>query len=113
MIYLTRKPLNLYIGSSTNLWRRLKAHYNQSKTKSIQNKHPKLYNHISKYGINAYSYRVIEVCSNEKLLEREQYWIDKAFEDIYISKHILNILRKTGSTQGYRHTEEAKKKNLR
>lgn len=97
MIFMTRKPAHLFIGSSTHLWSSLQAHSFLSKPYPFPNRHPNLSLNILKYGLGAYSYRIIEVCSIQNLLEREQYWLDIAFDDVYISKHIFNLLRKTNS----------------
>lgn len=59
-----------YIGQSNNIKRRFKEH----QTKGSSSRIP-LDIAIQKYGINAFTYEIIEECPIEKLNEREKYWI--------------------------------------
>jgi group I intron endonuclease len=58
---------------------------------------------LKKYGHENFSIEILEYCSVENLLKREQYYID-------LSKPEYNILQKAGSSLGYKHTEETKAK---
>lgn len=59
-----------YIGKSNNIERRFKEH----QTKGTISRIP-VDAAIKKYGINAFTYEIIEECPLDKLNEREQYWI--------------------------------------
>lgn len=58
-----------YIGQSTNIYKRWNAHKN-----SIED-YP-LYRAFRKYGIESFSFEIIEECTSQLLNEREQYWIN-------------------------------------
>ena len=69
-----------------------------------------IYKAILKYGYENFRVMILEYCSEaallrkkKVLLKREQYYID-TFKPQY------NILRKSASSYGYRHTEETKNK---
>lgn len=96
---------NIYIGSSVDLIRRRKQHF----IALLNNKH--FNNHLqsayNKYGECNFEFEVIEnidFCEDlqEKLLEREQYYLD-------LLKPEYNICRIAGSF-GMQHTEETKHK---
>jgi hypothetical protein len=55
---------------------------------------------ILKYGLKNFSLDILEYCSKELVLDKEQYYIN-----IYSPKY--NILKKAGSSQGYIHTKES------
>ena len=63
-----------YIGSSCNINKRLSDH----KNKLRKNKHhnPKLQNSFNKYKEVDFLFEIIETCSKEELLKREQYYIN-------------------------------------
>lgn len=96
----------IYIGSSSNLKTRIKTHKNNLN----KNKHINQYlqNAWNKYGEENFMFEIIEKCSNEIKIKREQYWLD--FTKCYIRKNGYNICKKADSPQGYKHTEESKKK---
>lgn len=61
---------DFYIGQSTNIKTRFSQHRSLNKTpKSELNKA------IVKYGKENFTYEIVEMCSKEKLLEREAYYI--------------------------------------
>jgi group I intron endonuclease len=64
-----------------------------------------IYKALLKYGYENFRVLILEYCNvdNQVLLEREQYFIDTL-------KPQYNILSKSGSSYGYRHTEETKEK---
>lgn len=69
-IYKITKKQNgkSYIGQSNNIERRIKEHQTKGKTSRIP-----VDAAIEKYGIEAFTYEIIEECSLNKLNEREQY----------------------------------------
>lgn len=58
---------------------------------------------ILKYGYSKFSIEILEYCSPEKCIEREQYYID-------LLNPKYNILKKAGSSFGYKHAEETRAK---
>uniref|UniRef100_UPI0030E0E404 hypothetical protein n=1 Tax=Dematophora necatrix TaxID=2751867 RepID=UPI0030E0E404 len=86
-----------YIGSSVNLGRRFKDYYSYSFL--TRNKNMIISKAILKYGYSNFSLEILEYCTPEECIKREQYFIDN-FNPEY------NILKIAGSTLGYKHTEE-------
>lgn len=70
----------IYIGKSLNIKARFWAHKSYYKTNapSKNNKywHNKLYTAMREFGIENFSFEVIEECNSEDLNQREIYWID-------------------------------------
>ena len=64
----------LYIGSSTNIGNRFKGYIVDTNTGYIINK---LTKNLVEFGLKNFVFSAIELCSREKLLEREQFYIDK------------------------------------
>jgi len=62
-----------YIGSSQTLVQRMNQHFN-SNHKGASNKN--LQNAMREYGVQWFSFEILEHCIKENLLEREQFWID-------------------------------------
>lgn len=80
-IYKITNNLNKhsYIGQSVRIehrWQEHKSHYNWQR----ERKKP-LYLAFQKYGIENFTFEVLEECEREKLSEREKYWI--AFYNTY------------------------------
>lgn len=90
-----------YIGSTVNISNRICGHHNNLSKGAHINKY--LQNHVNKYGINDLLFYVVEFCPKEKLLEREQYYIDTRRPE-------FNIAKVAGNTLGVIHSEEAKRK---
>lgn len=63
-----------YIGSSINIITRLSNHMNRETRKYP---HHIFYKDVIKYKYNNFTFEVLEECTADKLLEREQYWYDK------------------------------------
>jgi group I intron endonuclease len=59
---------------------------------------------LLKYGYAKFSLEILEYCEPSKCIEREQYYID-------LFKPKYNILPTAGSSLGFKHSEESKKKN--
>ena len=91
----------VYIGSSKNILKRFARHKNQLH----KNLHHCSYlqNAYNKYGKEKFRFSVIEYCSIEDLLCKEQYYIDALSPE-------YNVLKVAGSPTGYKHTDESKKK---
>jgi len=91
----------IYIGSAVSLKCRKSTHFKELKDNTHSNKH--LQNHVNKYGIEDLVFIIMEFCSKEKLIEREQYWMDTL-------KPEFNICRVAGSALGVKWSEEQKQK---
>ena len=90
-----------YIGSTAWFKKRKRVHISLLK----RNKHHSLYmqNAWNKYGAKNFIFKIVEECSIEKLIEREQFYIDTQHPE-------YNILQIAGSSLGYKHTKKAKNK---
>ena len=93
---------NSYIGSAVVVQKRWNVHNHDLK----KNKHhsPHLQRAYNKYGVDAFNWYVLELVRDEnKLIEREQHYIDELNPE-------YNICKIAGSRLGMKHTDEAKKK---
>lgn len=91
-----------YIGSTRNCFRvRIKKHRNDLQN----NKHhsPKLQRSYNKHGAANFEVTILEVCSPENCIEREQYYLD-------LLMPVYNCLLVAGSGTGYKHSDETKAK---
>lgn len=91
-----------YIGSSINVKGRISQHKNQLK----KNKHHsiKLQRAYDKYCIENFKYEIVEECTIENMIIREQYYID--FYDC--CKNGYNIVPNAGHNLGMIHSDETK-----
>lgn len=90
-----------YIGSSYRINKRWKDH----KRCLIENKHTNKFLQASwnLHGEQAFKFIIIEICTKDKLLEREQFWIDEAD---CVNPRGYNANPKAESRLGTRHTSE-------
>lgn len=72
---------NIYIGLSVDIKRRWNSHKYNYLDKTNREYEKVLYKAFRKYGIENFSFEVIEECPADKLREREKYWI--TFYDSY------------------------------
>jgi group I intron endonuclease len=86
-----------YVGSSVNLGKRLKNYYSYSSL--TRSKSMIISKAILKYGYSNFSLEILEYCTPEECIKREQYYLDLLNPE-------YNILKIAGSTLGYKHTEE-------
>lgn len=107
-VYLISNNVNgkCYVGSTIHLDQRRREHFSKLANNKHINAH--LQNAYNKYGREAFDFEVLETIDiddniKDKLLKREQFWIDNL-------KPEYNILLVAGSNLGYHHTEETKKK---
>ena len=94
----------VYIGSAVYIKVRLSVHKKHLIAGTHVNIH--LQRAWDKYGDGAFVFTIIERCEKDKLIEREQYWIDE-LEPSY------NILKKAGSFLGYKASVESNEKRRR
>ncbi len=94
-----------YIGSAVDVSARLGSHLRMLNRKSHHS--VKLQRAWDKYGEEAFSFNVVEVVeSKEKLIEREQHWID----EFNASRLGYNISPTAGSILGHKFSDESKRK---
>ena len=62
-----------YIGQSIQIEERFKEHKNPTNWKREKNK--KLYQNFLNFGLNNFTFEVLEECEIQELNEKEQYWI--------------------------------------
>jgi len=94
-----------YIGSAVNLKTRKYTHFYKLK----EGKHSNVFlqNSFNKYGISNFQFEILEFCDKSVLLVREQYWIDRFFDNQVMC---FNINKTAGSWLGRKHSEKSKKK---
>lgn len=87
----------IYVGSSINLTTRFYKYYS---LRYLNNTKTPICNAFKKYGFNNFSLVILEYLKdNKNLIKREQYYLD-------LLKPEYNILKKAGSSLGYKHKEE-------
>jgi len=103
-VYKIKNLINnkCYIGSTSGFlkYRAITHRYNLRYNKHT-NQH--LQNAWNKYGENNFEFSLVELCNINECIIREQYHIDTLTPE-------YNIAKLAGSTLGYKHTDEAKKK---
>lgn len=105
-IYKISNTINnwIYIGSAIDFNNRKAKHLRQLKVNQHCNK--KLQRFVNKYGIDKLIFDIVENCEKERLIEREQFYINK-FDCV---KNGFNILITAGSWLNHKHTKEARNK---
>ena len=93
------EPEKFYIGSSVNIQSRKRQHFSMLKL----NKHDATYlqNYYNKYGKESLIFHIIEECCQERLIQREQYYID-------ILNPVFNSRKNAESNFGHKFSEEVK-----
>lgn len=98
------KTGKFYIGSSKDIKARVKRHFSQLKHETHINPH--LQNAYNLYGEYEFKWEIIENCSEELLIEREQYWLDET--KCYDRMIGFNNTIRADRPLGYKHTDESK-----
>jgi len=106
-IYIITNNINnkVYIGLSKNLSNRIKQHKNRLLNNSHKNTH--LQSAFNKYGINNFSFDIIEYCNNDLLCKKEKEYIKK-----YNSINSLYGYNKTYGGEFGVVSEESNKKRI-
>ena len=91
-----------YIGSAIKHLQRWNSHRSMLAKGIHNNRH--LQNAYKKYGKESFKYSLIEECVEEKLVEREQYWIDT-----YNFVNLMNSSPTASTSIGFEHSKETKK----
>lgn len=107
-IYYIKNIINnkIYVGSSIYLRRRLSLHISHLNNGKHDNLH--LQNAWNFYGENLFDFGILEYCSGDEILAREQYWIDEL--EACDPDLGYNLRKIASSNAGYRHSEESKLK---
>lgn len=94
----------VYVGSSIDIHDRILDH--KQMLKKDKHHSPKLQNSVNKYGVENFLFEMIEECSKEFLVEREQYWIDlfSGYTNGYNSRP------KASNNLGFKFSEESKER---
>lgn len=85
-----------YVGSGINLAKRLRSYYN---TKELNINPRPIAEALLKYGYLNFTLDILEYCSEDKLIEREQFYLNTLVPE-------YNILKYANSLLGYNHTKE-------
>ena len=86
-----------YIGSALNIEKRKNEHFNLLLRNRHFNSH--LQNAWNKYGEENFKFEILEECEREKLIEKEQYYLDTL-------KPLYNICKIAGSSLGIKRSTE-------
>lgn len=102
-VYAIKNHINdfVYIGSSSNLGQRKSAHFSELRKYTHYNK--PLMDFVNMHSISVIYFDILEYCPLDKLLEREQFYMD-----LYQNK--FNIVSFAGTTKGKIHTIETRLK---
>lgn len=86
-----------YIGSAVDVYGRKRTHFSSLS----KNKHHSIYlqRAYNKYGKENFVFEIIEFCEKEKLIEREQYYLDMLNPEYNICKIAGNCLGIKGSKE--------------
>ena len=110
----------IYVGSAVDI----KSRWRKHKSDLLLNKHHsiKLQNSYNKYGVDNFVYEIIEECEKERMIEREQYYIDlydsfnkgyncrpKAENNFGIKWSQETKIKLSKSNTGLKRSKEAKK----
>ena len=103
---------DFYIGSSKNIMQRWATH--KSPSNCIRQPKSRLYQDMTKYGSNNFTFEIIEETDNRK--EREQYWIEQLNPSYNsINAKGLNLERRNERCKElirkYRQSENGKENN--
>lgn len=96
----------LYIGSAVSIKGRWAVHRCALRKSEHTNKH--LQNSFNKYGEDSFEFSVVELCSKDELILREQFWMD--FYKCYDPSVGMNNSPTASTTIGFRHSEATKRK---
>jgi group I intron endonuclease len=89
-----------YVGSAADLRERWRQH--RSKLRWGKHGNPKLQRAFDKYGLEVFTFQVLEECPQAQLAEREQHWIDT----LDCVRHGYNIRPCAESNRGWHLTLE-------
>ena len=94
--WVNKENGNYYIGSSINLTVRMYTYYSLL---SLAKSNRPIDRALLKYGYSCFRFEILEYCTTENVIKREQFYLDN-------SNPTYNIVKTAGSTLGYKHKEE-------
>ena len=105
-IYAIQNTINkkMYVGSAVNIKRRWDRH--RAELRCGIHHSVKLQRAWNKYGKDAFAWMILEEVVKDRLIEREQHWMDRHHAAVAGYNHAA----RAGSCFGVRHTDETKKK---
>ena len=105
-VYMIKNVITneIYIGSSSNIQNRWHVHRNSINYLRYPNS--LLYKNIHKYGIKNFEFSILEECSVNKLLEREQFYIDKLKPEYNIAKAKSNLTATEATREKYKKNRD-------
>jgi len=96
-LWYNNKNGKFYIGSSVNLYNRLRVYFNP---KTLNKENMLIYKAILKYGYENFTLMIIELVDlNDSVLEKEQYYFN-------LLNPTYNILKYSSNSLGFRHSLE-------
>lgn len=102
-LIINNTDIKSYVGSASDITRRFTNHLYNLRHNKHYNKH--LQSSWNKYGESNFEFHVIEYCPKEKLIEREQFYLD-IFQTCK-SENGFNKNPKAESCLGVKHSKEA------
>ena len=100
-VYIISYNNKNYVGSSSNLKKRLREHFSCLKRNTHPNK--RLQNAYNKYGEIYFSYKIVATCPSEYLIKLEQWFIDN-------TKNTVNLNPFDYSSKGRKVLKKTRKK---
>lgn len=97
----------IYIGSSSNLYKRKKQHFSDLLSNRHENKY--LQNAYNKYGLKNFVFEIIEICNENIKYRIEQYWLDKFYDKQDMCYNINPIASKPPLLKGEKNHNFGKK----
>lgn len=103
-VYILYNTINnsYYVGSSSNLARRMSSYFSFANLNHPKNKNMIICKALLKYDYKPFSLMIVEYCSISELQGREQFWINTLNPNYNVLKYAFNSL-------GYKHTPESLK----
>lgn len=100
------KTDKVYVGSAISFSKRWNRHKYDLRNQKHHSQH--LQNSWNKHNEENFVFEILEECSREQLIEREQYWLDKT--QSYCCKRGYNICPLAKSSLGRKFSEDHKRK---
>lgn len=101
-LYQVSRDRAVYVGSSGNMAQRWRQHRHNLAKGNTHNQY--LQRVWNKYGAADFQFMVLEECTVERLIEREQFWADALDPACNVGEFVEN------ATRGTRFTEEHRRK---
>jgi len=98
--WINNETGNTYVGSSINLSNRLRLYFNYDFISDKSRSKSMIHDALAKYGYSKFSLEILEYCDENKVLEREQHYLN-TLQPVY------NILKVAGSSTGFKHSDES------